>query len=160
MSDEPLVLASHLHGEGHFRSTVHNVIPILCDEDRAYSLGVAKHWCHPGPLVVVEHDIEATNVLVSGLLECNYSVCSWAFALHWASSGRVEDVYAHKNDGLPVEYGTEWADWSAPGFMKIAPEARTGPIVECHWRRVEDAINAAITGPVHLHWPPVQHHHW
>ena len=158
-SCEPLVLVSYLPGEGVLPSDYRTVC-ILCVTDLSYSRGIAAHWAHPGPIINVEHDLAWSDAHIAELLACKYSVCSWAYPLHWQSSGHAEDVYAHKVNGLPVEYGAEWADWSAPGFMKIAPEARTGRMVECHWRRVEDAVNATVTGPIHLHWPPVEHWHY
>ena len=159
MSD-PLVLASHLPDEGHYQSDLYKVWSVLCDGDLAYSQGIAKHWDHPAPLVLIEHDVEVTDAHITRLLECNYPICAQSYPLHWITTGHVVDEYPHKNNGIPVTYGTEWADWSAPGFIKISPESRIAPLAECHWRHVEQAINDAVTGPVHIHWPPVPHHHF
>ena len=73
------------------------------------------------------------------------------------------------NNDIAVQPGDEFADWSAIGFVKIAPEARIAPLAECHWRQMEDAIDKAVKKPWHLHWirddqgraaSGVNHHHW
>ena len=154
------VLVSVLPGEGHLVSQQYDVALIVCDDDLAYSRGIIAHWNDDAPLVLIEHDIEWSDAQITEVIACNYSLCSIAYPLHWANTGHVVDEFAHKNDGMPVAYGTEWAQWSAIGFCKIARSARTGPFAECHWRRVEDAVNATVVGPWHLHWPPAKHHHW
>ena len=160
-----IVLASHLPGEGHFRSERHRVVPILCRDPLDYWRGLAEWWDSDETLVNLEHDIEATDDQVDELLDCQHSLCSWAYRCHWASTGLPHDVYAH---GTGDRYrnthyltgGEPWADWSAIGFLKIGPGARVGPLAPATWSEVELSIEAAIDGPVHMHWPEVTHHHW
>ena len=157
---QPLVIASYLPGEGHYRSDRHNVVPILCDDDKGYWRGIVEHWDHPAPIINVEHDLEVNDDQIEELFVCKYSLCSFAYPMHWISTGNHNNVWPHSMNGEFVQAGDEWATWSAIGFVKIAPEARLSVPYECHWRQMEDAIDKAVQKPWHLHWPPVPHHHW
>ena len=165
---EPLILASYLPGEGHYRSEKYTVVPILCDTDIAYSQGLAAYWDHPGILVNLEHDLEVTDDQLAELIECGHPLCAAAYKCHWASTRAPVSVWAHTRDGVFVWAGDEWADWSAAGCVKMAPKARVGTIGECHWGRVENAIAHAVVGTWHLHWERdehngptgLAHHHW
>lgn len=160
MLAEPVVLASYLAGEGHFTSDIHRVIPIRCDADEDYSLGVAAWWEHAAPIVNLEHDLEVTDREISDLLACPHSLCAHNYPMHWISTGNPNEVLPHTMNGKFVQEGDEWAEWSAIGLVKIALEARTGSLYPCHWHQVEDAIDKAVTGLWHLHGPPLKHHHW
>ena len=163
-----LVLSSYLPGEGHYQSKLYKVIPVLCDDDRGYWRGFAKYWEQPLSIVAIEHDVEVTDSQVNELLACKYSLCAFAYPIHWASSGNPNEVFPHTKNGTPIEPGEEWAEWSAIGCLKMTPESRIAPLLECTWRRVEDAINAAVSGPFHIHWDydedgipsGLPHHHW
>lgn len=164
-----LVVCSHLPGEGHFRSERYQVAPICCAGDFDYWQGINAHWTHPGALVLVEHDIEVTDRHLTELGDCPHPLCSWAYACHWASTGLPHDVIAagsgHRDPETnpDPEYlvgGEEWANWSAIGLVKIAPEARIGPLRCEPWQRLELAVHDAVRRPWHMHWPPVNHWHW
>ena len=87
-----LVLASHLPGEGYFRSERYQVRPLLCEGDRDYWRGLVLHWDHPGTLINVEHDVEVTDEHIDALLACDEPLCSWVYPLHWASTHQKADV--------------------------------------------------------------------
>jgi hypothetical protein len=169
-----IILASHLPGEGYFRSTRFSVESISCDDDLAYWRGLQRHWDSDLTIVNLEHDLEVADEHIARLLACPYPCCSHAYACHWASTGLPHDVYAAGLGGRDIksqpiaEYlqgGEPWANWSAIGLVKLAPAARTGPLREEPWSQLELAVHDAVKRPWHMHWdtpemPPVVHHHW
>lgn len=164
-----LVIASHLPGEGHFRSKSFHVAAGECRDDFDYwrHLSVAFQGSHT--VVNLEHDIEVTDDHVAALIGCPYPLCSWAYDVHWASTSLRDDVIAagngardadrHPDPGF-LQGGEEWAEWSAIGLVKITPDARVAPLRREPWQRLELAVHDAVTRPWHMHWPPVPHHHW
>lgn len=161
---EPLVLVSYLPGEGFLASEQHRVVPIRCDTDLSYWKGIADRWDHPASLVNIEHDLEWTDAQVTELLSCKYDACSYAYRCNWVSTGQPNGVWAHTANGVFIERGDEWAEWSGLGFIKIAPAARIAPLREAVWNRVENSIDEAVKTPWHMHWGPngngVPHWHW
>ena len=165
---EPLVLVSYLPDEGHYQSQLYKTVSVLCDTDTAYWRGIADHWEQPLSIVNIEHDIEWTDAQISELLDCKYDACSFVYKCHWATTQQPNGSYAATIDGRFIAPGDEWADWSAIGFIKIAPAARIAPLREVVWNRVEDAIDEAVQKPWHMHWVSdsdgslggVPHHHW
>lgn len=160
MRADPVVLCGHLPDEGYFHSERHQVIPFVCDDGFGYWRGLTDHWDGPETLVNVEHDLEISDRELDEITECPHPLCSWSYAMHWVSTGAVADTWPHTAGGKFVTEGAEWAEWSAIGFVKIAPEARIAPLEKVLWRQVEDAIDKAVAKPWHLHWPAVPHHHW
>lgn len=175
-----LVVCSHLPGEGHYRSERFATRGVCCVDDHDYWRGLAAAWDHPGPLVLVEHDIEVTDEHVAALLSCPAPLCSWAYRCNWISTGIPGGVIAAGSgareadtttppDAYYLQGGEEWAAWSAIGLVKITPEARTGPLRREPWQRLELAVADAVRGPWHMHgngaFPGdysghVVHHHW
>lgn len=157
-----IVLASHLPGAGHagFNITRHRVVPICCDDDYSYWQGVNEWWESDETLVILEHDLEVNDAHMDALGACAHPVCAWQYRGHWVTTGRSDGMFAHVRDGKPGQLSDEWADWSAIGLLKLTPEARTGALRREPWMALEDAVNDAITGPIHLHGPAVPHHHW
>lgn len=163
------MLASHLRGEGHFRSSAFRVVPACCEGPYDYWRALADLWDGLETIVNVEHDVEASDDHVAQLLACGHLLCSWAYQCHWISTGLPRDVIAAglgardpqtHPDPVHLTGGEEWANWSAIGLVKIAPEARTGPLRREPWQQLELAVHDAVSGPWHMHWPPVTHHHW
>lgn len=170
-----LVVASHLPGEGHFRSEHFRVVPVCCVGEFDYHAALAAVWESDETIVNVEHDIEVSDEHVEALIDCPEPLCSWAYHCHWASTGLPHDVIAagtgrrdpHTNpDPDCLTGGEEWANWSAIGLVKIAPEARIGPLRREPWQRLELSIHDAVKRPWHMHGNAVggadlvPHHHW
>lgn len=158
----PVILCTHLVGAPSRPSARWATTPLLCDADTDYAAGVAAAWSTDRVLINIEQDIQATDDHIQALLDCPHPVCAWSY-LVYAASG-IHDAPAYpfvaRQPGPWVTYGTEWAEWAAPGFIKIAPTHRRGPFpAHAHWLDVEHATNALTTGPWHLHWPPVEHDH-
>lgn len=166
---EPLVVCSYLPGEGHFESKRFEVVGLECRGEFDYWAGVAAHWESAETLVLVEHDIEVTDEHIAELLACPHPLDSFAYRCHWISTGIDGGVIAagagerdfyRQPDAYYLQGGEEWANWSAIGLVKIAPEARIAPLRREPWSQLELAVEAAVRRPWHMHWPPVTHHHW
>lgn len=160
-----VVIASHLPGEGHFRSDKYTVLPLLCVDDFDYWAGLARQWTIVRTIVNIEHDIEATDDHIAELLDCPHDPCSYVYACHWQTTHTPHDVNAAGNGNSETQRtycqgGEEWAEWSAIGAVKITPAARIGPLAKAHWSRVELSIENAVSRPWHLHWGTLNHHHW
>jgi hypothetical protein len=162
MSDYPIVLASHLPGNAHLTSECFEVVPILCVEPEDYHAGVARWWDSDRTIINVEHDMEVSDELIQGLLDCPEPMCSWAYWLGIPSGG---PHWAHRTGRKPpcggvwVQEGDEWADYGGIGFCKITPEARVRPLPEQTWQFVDIAVAEATDLRWHLHWPAVGHSH-
>lgn len=157
-----VVLASHLDGEGHFRSAKHPVRPALCRGDSDYWHALSALWETDWTIVNVEHDIEVIDAHLDELLACPHPLCSWAYECHFASTGRAEGIIAAGTGDWAhhLQGGEEWADWSAIGLVKITARARTGPLAYRHWQQLERSVHNAVQRPWHVHWPLIPHHHW
>jgi hypothetical protein len=157
-----LVLASHLPGAGHFRSERFDVVGISCSDPLDYWRGVEAHWESDETLIVVEHDMQVSDDLIQGLLDCDCAFGTWAYWLGIPSGG---PHWAHRTGRQPpcggvwIEEGEEWADFGGIGFCKIAPEARVRPLPESTWQFVDIAVFASVQQQVHVHWPATAHHH-
>ena len=165
MSDV-LVVSSYLPGGTPYRSERFRVRRVVCDDVYDYSRGVAAVWGRGETLVVVEHDMECSDDLIAELVDCPEPLCSHAYELFWPSTHKPVPHYAHRTGPQPpaggewVSEGDEWADFTGIGFCKIAPEARVRPLVESSWQHVDMAVNKAVEGRFHLHWPPITHDHF
>ena len=166
MTHPPVILASHLSGEQHFRSAQHMVVPIPCHGPLDYHKGVAAWWETSRTIINVEHDHEVSDELIQGLLDCPHNFCSWAYWLGIPSGG---PHWAHRTGKQPpcggvwIETGDEWADFGGIGFCKITPEARVRPLrgpwdrkrqvwQDVDWQSVDIAVFAAVDERVHVHW--------
>lgn len=166
-----LIVATHLPGHGHAlsgRSCGPEVRPAVCRDAFDYWRALSEAWEHPGPIINVEHDVAVGAEHLDELLACPHPLCSWAYASHWVTTG-IGDVIAAGTgardrrlgpDAYYLQGGEEWARWSAIGLVKVAPEARVGPLRQEPWQTLELAVEDAVRGPWHMHWPPVTHHHW
>lgn len=155
-----LVVCSHLAGEGHFESADHPTISVACEGVFDYWAGLERLWACGQSLVLVEHDLEVTDEHVRSLLVCRYHLCTIAYRLHWRSTGFPRSIFAHYEHGQPIARGVEWADWSGIGLCKIGRDARVGELRQEPWPRVELAVNDAVRGPWHVHWPEANHWHF
>lgn len=164
-----VVIASHLPDEGHFRSGRFTVDAACCTDPLDYWRAFARHWDRPETIVNVEHDIEATDGHVEALVACTRPLCAWAYRCHWRSTGLPHDVIAagtgardreQQPDPGYLQGGEEWAAWAAIGLVKITRPVRVGVLRAEPWQSLELAVHDAVTGPWHMHWPEVPHHHW
>ena len=157
-----VVLASHLEGEGTFRSQKYEVLPWLCRDDLDYWRGYASLWESDRTIIGLEHDVEITDDHIADLLACPSILCLAPYPMHWCCTGMFEDVWPARNNGLFVKGGEPTAEQAAIGFCKITPEARIGPLEEAPWNRLEVSIEKAVQRPWCLRWfdPPLRHHHW
>lgn len=172
---EVVVVSSRLAGEAATTSR-HSVLDVVCVEDTDYGQAVASVWGGGVTVVNIEHDMQVTDDLIDALLDCPHPLCSWAYRVYPVSTMRPAPMWAHavaqtQNGRLLswpnfsvtarwISEGEQWADFSAIGFCKITPAAMADLIeTGASWRWVEMAVNAAVTGPWHLHWPAVEHHH-
>jgi hypothetical protein len=171
LSESParvVVLASHLEGEGHFRSERYTVKPALCRGDFDYAIALEALWDSDLTIVNVEHDIEVSDAHLDELVACPHGSCAWAYQCHWITTGHAEGIiaagtgeWAHHLQG-----GEEWADWSAIGLVKITPEARIEPLRCAKWQELEVRVHRAVARPWHVHGNAADksghatHHHW
>jgi hypothetical protein len=161
-----IVLASHLPGEGRFRSEQFRIVSLLCVDDLDYSRGLQSLWGSDHTLIVLEHDMECSDELIQGLLDCPHSLCTHSYLLHWASTHSAKPHYAQMVGSRPsvgggdwIKRGDEWADFTGIGFCKITPEARVRPLEETGWQDVDCAVTKAVEGRWHVHSPPIEHYH-
>lgn len=159
-----VVVASHLPGEEPFTSERFEVWPVECVGDFDYSHALGEAWATDRTVVNVEHDVEVSDALIQALLDCPEPLCAQTYPLYAASGthGTADGSvygYVETEPGPWVTEGTLFADWAAPGFIKITAAARVNPFPEKHWLAVEAATNYFKQGRWHLHWPPVAHHH-
>ena len=156
---EPIVLVSYLPGEGLcFKSERYEVRPIRCEDEFSYWAGLNEWWDSDCTVINVEHDIELTDEVIDGLLACEHPLCAQQYQCHRASSGLWFDVFPAQNQGWFVTEGTEWAEQSAIGALKICPEARIAPLEKIRWGFLEVSIENAVKRPVHCHWNPILAH--
>lgn len=157
----PVIVLSHLSGEIPFTSDRWDTTTVECVDDESYGRALAEAWATNRTVVNVEHDVEISDDLIADLLDCPHPLCAHPY-LVYAVSG-IHDAPAYPfcvtNPGPWVTEGTEWAAWGAPGFMKVTPQGRYGPLPVRHWLGVEAAVNARLTCRWHLHWPAVEHYH-
>lgn len=165
----PLVVCSHLPGEGHFESDRFEVLAIECAGDFDYWQGLATVWGSDRILINVEHDMGVTDEHVAALAACRYGACGWAYRCNWISTGVPGGVIAagrgvrsldQSGDPKYLQGGEHWAAWAAIGLVKITPEARVGPLRREPWGLLELAVHDATERPWHMHWPIVNHWHF
>ena len=159
-----IVVASYLPGEGPcLRSTRFELTRVECRGPYDYWRGLAKAWATDETVLNVEHDIELYDADIDDLLDCPHPLCTRAYECHWITTSLPRDVFPMGHDRYQTDFteeGTEWANWSAIGCIKVAPEARSRVLLMARWQNVEMAVEETITPPWHVHWPPLKHHHW
>lgn len=164
------VLAARLAGDRPFHSERFRVRTPVLRDPLDYWRVLDGAWRLPGVLVNVEHDMEFSDALVRGLVECPHVLCTYPYRCYL--SGRRHWVYSPQADGRWVERGTEWADTATLGFCKIAREARDRPLQPMIWKFLEHSVCSAVAGfsqlspnpdtrrrRWHVHWPEIAHHH-
>lgn len=162
-----MILLSHIPGEQPFSSEQHNITYVECVDDLDYSRAVQRGWALDEPLVIIEHDMEVSDELITRLLEHPAPLATYAYILHWVSTHRPAAFAqragsfpaARKYLGTPIGEGEQWCDFTGIGFCKIAPEARSRPLQESSWQHVDMAVNAAVDARWQVLWPEVEHFH-
>lgn len=171
-----VIAASHLPGEEPHRSENFQVRPIECKDEYSYWQGLRDLWQTTGTLLNVEHDMEFSDELVQGLLDCPHPLCSYAYRV-WMV-GLTQWVYCPTRGGHWIGQGDEWADTASLGFCKIAASARERVPIRMPWKFLEHSICNAVGTvtllesipdgyhrPVwdetrwHIHWPEIGHFH-
>lgn len=146
------------------------VHPVKCLDELDYMEGVAAAWATDNTIVNIEHDLQYDDKLIDDLVNCPEPACAYPYLIHHhplkapfyccAIGNRAKGWASFWVTCAWVTPDDEWADFAAPGFIKVTPEART-PIVDldAHWQHVEFVINDHVTTRWHLHWPAVEHYH-
>jgi hypothetical protein len=158
--NDALVVCSHLPDEGHFESVVYPTVSVPCVGVFDYWAGLDRLWACGRSLVMVEHDLEVTDEHIRSLTDCLYGLCTVAYQVHWRTTGHPTSIFAHHQLGKAISRGNEWADWSGIGLCKVGRDVRVGELRREPWPRVELALNDAVRGPWHVHWPEATHHHY
>jgi hypothetical protein len=147
-------------GEGYYHSLHHETRAVLCSDDFDYWRALADVWESDRPICNIEHDIDVREHHLTELLACRHGACAWAYRCNWISTGipggviaagtGARDPQSNPDPGY-LAGGEEWAAWSAIGLVKIAPEARIGPLRREPWGSLELAVHDAVKRPWHLH---------
>lgn len=154
------MVSSYLPGEGHWRSERFFVQPVCCHDELDYWRGLNEAWLTGATVINLEHDVECSDAHIEELLDCPEPLCTWAYRLHWRSTGLPGGRVAQSMAGQQLAAGAPRADWSGLGLVKVTRDARSGALRREPWQRVELAVADAVAGTWHVHWPEVRHHHW
>ena len=177
---DTVVVSTHLTDEDPFKSDVYSVLGVECLTEFSYWAGVSSVWQKGYTVINIEHDMERSDELVAGLLECPHPLCAYAYTVYPTALGRY--IYCATRDRITdaefdaglrpgwIIEGEEWADWSSIGFCKIAPSAQLQPLDKMFWQWFEHTINRSATRTTqvghqavrnrwHIHWPEVTHYH-
>lgn len=139
---------------------------ISCEGDYDYWRGLGALWDSGETIINIEHDMECSDDLISGLLTCPHPLCTYAYKLYWPSTHQAVPHYAqavgekaHIGGGSWVSTGAEWADYTGIGFCKVEPAVRVRPLQREHWALLDMKVTAATGGRWHIHWPEIEHYH-
>ena len=91
MRDGVIVTSSYLTGEEPVRSDRYEVQGIECHTEHGefdYCDGLQKAWITNKVLVNIEHDMEHSDALIDGLVNCPYPVCAYAYQVYPTALGR------------------------------------------------------------------------
>ena len=176
-----MITSSYLSGEETpLRSERYRVQGIACKREQGefnYCDGLQDVWMTDQIMVNVEHDMEFSDELVDGLVNCPHPLCAYPYKVYPTALGRyIYCATSRKPDpdtGMEtitwLDEGEEWAFWSSIGFCKIAPSARTKPLDRLFWQWIEHSINRSVGEYMsadgqaglawHIHWPEVKHYH-
>lgn len=136
----------------------------------AYHEALSAAWDLDRTVVNIEWDVQWSHRLIDELVDCPHPLCTHAYQMHIPSTyyahGWLPDDPTGRETASRIRWidaGDEWANWSAIGFCKITPEARTGLLARASWQGVEMSVNRAVAEPWHVHWQSgpqgVQHFH-
>lgn len=149
-------------------------IPILwtpVGADHRYETAVRQQWgCDD--FIILEQDIVPTWGHVQGLAACPYPLCTVAYALNQPIAydqfhgELVQRNYRSDGSRYWIPYGTEWADLTGLGFVRIRREwAQAHPPT---WQSgVWSDLDARLSWWTyqqgvrwHVHYPLVRHQHY
>ena len=146
-----------------------------CGYPHDYEDSLFALWSANTDIIVIEHDIVATDEHIEELVECLAPLCAFAYKVYPISSGRQEAFYPHANrDKTGTKYtfvkeGEHWADHAALGLTKFSQHIRH--VVErpnllhdewSDWRNLDTRLSQAFNDQglgFHIHWPEVEHLH-
>ena len=128
----------------------------------------------PGPVVLLTTARNGrTNVMTMSWhmmvefeppqVACIVSSANYSFAALRTTGECVIAIPARKLATKVVKVGNSSGrdiDKFATFALTQMPAARVAPLRRERWQRVEIAVEDAIQGPVHVHWPEIAHHHW
>lgn len=172
--DDVVITSSYLTGNQPVRSEHFNVHGIECKSEKGefdYVNGLQEVWLSDKTMVNVEQDMEYSDELVDGLINCPWPLCAYAYTVYPTKLGHYIYCATSRKSDDEVSWlteGEEWALWSSIGFCKIAPDARVKPLDRLFWQWVEHSINRIVgvyqnAGGAnlswHIHWPAVEHYH-
>lgn len=171
-----LIVSSFLPGEQPLVSRGHAVHPVECVTDLSYWDGLNTAWLGNETIVNVEHDMEFSDELVQGLLDCPNPACVYPYKVYPTALQRY--IYCATTDApgdmsYPDHEGPDklrWVEgpedtmaaWASIGFCKVAPEVRIEPLDRMMWQWLEHCVNRVLDhSGTHwcLHWPEVKHLH-
>lgn len=173
--DDPVIVSTYLTGEEPLKSDKYWVLPVECKGEFSYWAGFSSVWQQGRTIVNIEHDMQFSDELVTGLLDCPYHLCAYAYQVFPTQLGRY--IYCATRDiDKPnwIDEGEKWAGWSSIGFCKVDPECQHRALPKQFWQWFEHSINHVVCdtrteyigGDVvntrtrwHIHWPEVQHMH-
>ena len=177
MREDVVITSSYLSGEEPLRSERYDVHGIECKDVRGefdYCFGLQEAWMTDKIVVNVEHDMEFSDELVDGLVNCPWPLCAYAYQVWPTALQRwIYCATSKKTNGLLswLNKGDEWAYWSSIGFCKVAPSARAKPLDLIFWQYLEHSVNRAVGKygdgkgaglDWHIHWNEgigIEHYH-
>ena len=172
-----IITSSYLTGEDPVRSERYDVHGIECKLKHGefdYCQGLQDVWMTDKILVNVEHDMEFSDDLVDGLVNCPLPLCAYAYQVWPTELQRwIYCATSVKSNGNLswLNKGDEWAYWSSIGFCKIASSARVKPLDRLFWQYTEHSVNRVVGKYMdaggagndwHIHWNDgigIEHHH-
>jgi len=139
-----------------------------CREATDYADGLRKVWHHDGPLVIIEHDMVVPVSRLRELLACSSPLCAHTYWIALGVAGRrpmlsacINPLGPHGNARVAIGDSVAW--YAGIGCCKLTLKTRQAMGLPglVTWTDLEVEVNRATTvsGPWHLHWPVLEHHH-
>lgn len=176
MPDDVVVVSTFLPDEAPKESDRYGVLGVECVGEFCYWKGLSSVWEKGLTVVNVERDMEFSDELVAGLVDCPHPLCAYPYKVFPTQLKRF--IYCATTDGPhcnnPPRWLTgpsdEWACWSSIGFAKFSPQVQTKPLDKMFWKWFEHSINRVVSATTqvgalatstrwHIHWPEVKHFH-
>lgn len=88
MRDDVIVTSSYLPGEEPIKSERYHVQGIECVGEFSYCNGLQEAWMTDKIMVNIEHDMEHSDLLINGLVNCPWPVCAYPYQVYPTALGR------------------------------------------------------------------------